>query len=62
MVKFMWNKIKLYTGVQKLTPKILEVVSLAKRNTKMSYDEMPFDAPFSSKMFLNLRKVATSCF
>jgi hypothetical protein len=38
-------------GVRKLTPKILEVVSLTRSETNVSYDEMPFDAPVSSKTF-----------
>jgi hypothetical protein len=41
-------------------PKILDVVSSTKNKTKMFCDEMPFDAPVSSKT--NLRNVATSRF
>lgn len=49
-------------GVQNLTPKILEAISLTKDKTKMFYDEIPFNASVSIKTFLNVRNVATSHF
>jgi hypothetical protein len=42
--------------VRKLKTTILKVVPLTKNKTKMFDDEMPFDAPVSSKTFLNLKK------
>jgi hypothetical protein len=54
---FMDMPIGVYTGIRKLTVKILEVVSLTDNK-----DEMPFDAPVSSKTFFNVKNVATSRF
>jgi hypothetical protein len=48
-------------NVQKLMPKIFEVISF-KNKMKMAHDKMPFNAPVSSKTFLNLRNVPTSHF
>jgi hypothetical protein len=49
--------------VRKLRTTMLKVVPLTKNKTKMLDDKMPFDAPVSSKTFLNLKKnVATSHF
>jgi hypothetical protein len=49
-------------SVQKLTLKILEIVSLTKNKMEVSHDEMQFDAPVSNKTYLNVRNMAVLSF